>query len=141
MNARELDGGAECLLFLCLRGGFLHLICLFCCCLLYLQTQGRLCAVRWPRWRMSCLPYSSCQLDFWASSLCDFLYFQEVCKVRKAGTRVWQCSEGSRCPIRAQVNLIEKAQVYVSAAIWAVHHGAGCDAGYRQWWELRLRQG
>lgn len=87
---------------------------------------------------MSCLPYFSCQLDFWASFLCDFLYFQEVCKVEKAGTRIWEriggpwgFDQGSGEPVK-----IEKGQVYLLAAIWAVHHGAVCDAGYRQWWEL-----
>lgn len=50
--------------------------------------------------------------------------------------RALEFGQGSGEPVR-----IEKGQVYLLAAIWAVHHGALCDAGYRQQWELGLRQG
>lgn len=100
MNARELDGGAECLLFLCLSGGFLHLICLFCCCLLYLQTQGE-CVQ---------LDGHAGESDFWASFLCDFLYFQEVCKIGKDGIkdRFGNAVEGSGGSISVQVSRLRK---------------------------------
>lgn len=83
---RELDGGAECLLFLCFGGSFLHLICLFCCCLLYLQTQGDFVQLNGHAGERA--TFHTPHDNFWASFLCGFVYFQEVSKIRRAGTSV-----------------------------------------------------